>query len=158
MSNGKYKDWLTDEGLLLIEAWARDGLIDEQIAHNMGISPATLYVYKKQYPEIAEVLKKGKQVVDIAVENALLKRALGYKYVEQTKERIMVANPSTGEKEAKFAITKEVTKEVAPEIVAQIFWLKNRKPKCWRDRPLTDNGDDEETGVIEIGKVLENET
>ena len=59
MAKGKYQEWLTPEGLLRIEGWARDGLIDEQIAHNMGINPATLYDWKKKYPEISEALKKG---------------------------------------------------------------------------------------------------
>ena len=77
MAKGKYEYWLSSEGLLKLESWARDGLIDEQIAENIGINPATLYDWKKKYPEISEALKKGKEVVDIEVENALLKRALG---------------------------------------------------------------------------------
>ena len=79
---GKYRDWITEEGLLKIEGWARDGLTDEQISHNMGIHPSTLYEWQKKYPEITEALKKGKEVIDRQVENALLKRALGYEYEE----------------------------------------------------------------------------
>ena len=78
MAKGKFEYWLTSEGLLKLEAWARDGLIDEQIAENAGITPSTLYEWKKKYPDISEALKKGKEVVDIQVENALLKRALVY--------------------------------------------------------------------------------
>jgi transposase-like protein len=84
VAKGKYQEWITDEGLLLLEGWARDGLTDEQIAHNIGINPATLYDWKKKYPKISESLKAGKEVIDRQVENALLKRALGYKYIEQT--------------------------------------------------------------------------
>lgn len=80
MAKGKYEYWLTPEGLLRLEAWARDGLVDEQIAENIGINPATLYDWKKKYPKISESLKRGKEVIDIQVENALLKRALGYAY------------------------------------------------------------------------------
>lgn len=29
MAKGKYEHWLTPEGLLKIEGWARDGLTDE---------------------------------------------------------------------------------------------------------------------------------
>ena len=76
MAKGKYQEWLEPDGLLLLEGWARDGLTDEQIAHNMGIATSTLYDWKKKYPEISETLKKGKEVVDIEVENALLKSAL----------------------------------------------------------------------------------
>lgn len=130
MAKGKYEYWLTPEGLLKLEAWARDGLIDEQIAENIGINPATLYEWKKRYPKISESLKKGKEVVDIQVENALLKRALGYEYTEVTQE--VCENAETGEMELR--VTKKVTKEVVPDTTAQIFWLKNRKPNEWRDK------------------------
>lgn len=76
MAKGKYEYWNSHDGLLLIEGWARDGLTDEQIAHNMGIATGTLYEWKKKYHEIAESLKKSKEVADRAVENALYKKAL----------------------------------------------------------------------------------
>lgn len=88
MAKGKYKEWLEPDGLLLISAWARDGLTDEQIAHNMGVNVRTLYEYKNKYPQISQSLKKGKEVVDIEVENALLKRAMGYVSTEVIKERL----------------------------------------------------------------------
>ena len=126
MAKGKYQDWLTSEGLTLLEGWARDGLTDEQIAHNMGISAATLYNWKSKYLEIVEALKKGKDVIDREVENALLKRALGFQYDEITLK---------GGVE-----TKRVTKMVVPDTTAQIFWLKNRRPDKWRDKPEESRG------------------
>lgn len=120
MAKGKYHDWLTPEGLLKIEGWARDGLVDKQIAENIGITEQTLNVWKKEYPSFSEALKKGKEVVDRQVENALLKRALGYSYDEITNE---------GGVE-----TKRVTKEVAPDVTAQIFWMKNRMPDKYREK------------------------
>lgn len=130
MAKGKYEQWLEPEGLLKIEAWARDGLTDEQIAYNMGINVATLYRYKQSYCEICNALKKGKEVVDTMVENALLKRALGYKYTETTKQ--LVENPKTGKTELK--VTKEIEKEMPPDVTAIIYWLKNRKPDIWKDK------------------------
>lgn len=123
MAKGKYEYWLTPDGLLRLEAYARDGLTDEQIAKNVGITAKTLYAWKKQYSEICESLKKGKEVVDIQVENALLKRAMGYTYTE-----VKVENGEDGTK-----VTKTV-KEVVPDTTAQIFWLKNRRPDQWRDK------------------------
>ena len=76
MAKGKYEYWLSEEGLTLLEGWARDGLTDEQIAANAGIAPSTLYAWKKDHREISEALKKGKEVVDYEVENALLTKAL----------------------------------------------------------------------------------
>lgn len=124
MAKGKYEYWLTPDGLLRLEAYARDGLTDEQIANNMGINRRTLTDWKKKYDPISLTLKKGKEVVDIQVENSLLKRALGYKYKETTKE--LTDNG--------IQVTKIVEKEVVPDTTAQIFWLKNRKPKEWRDK------------------------
>lgn len=123
MAKGKYKEWLEPEGLLKLEGWAKDGLTDEQIAYNIGITAKTLYEWKKQYSEICEALKKGKEVVDRQVENALLKRALGYKYEEIKTEKT--------EEGKKVTVT---VKEVVPDTTAQIFWLKNRKPEQWRDK------------------------
>ena len=124
MAKGKYEYWLTPEGLVLLEGWARDGLADEQIAHNMGIASSTLYDWKKRYSEISEPLKRGKGVVDRQVENALLRRALGYEY-EEVKKKF----------EGGVITERTVTKkEVIPDVTAQIFWLKNRKPGDWRDK------------------------
>lgn len=125
---GKYHDWITEEGLLKIEGWARDGLTDEQISHNMGIAPSTLYEWKKKHPEISEALKKGKEVVDRQVENALLKRALGYEY-EEVKQIIEKDENGKDRKRVEKTI-----KHVPPDTTAQIFWLKNRKPDKWRDK------------------------
>lgn len=130
MAKGKYEYWLTPEGLLKIEGWARDGLTDDQIAKNMGINVATLYRWKIDYCEICESLKRGKEVVDRLVENALLKRALGYSYKETTRE--LFVDKVTGKEEMK--ITKVIEKEVVPDTTAQIFWLKNRLPDKWRDK------------------------
>lgn len=98
MAKGKYQDWLTEDGLLRIQGWARDGLTNEDIAFNIGITAKTLYEWMIKYSEISEALKEGKDVIDRRIENALAKKA------------------------------------EAGDVTAMIFWLKNRKPKEWRDR------------------------
>lgn len=125
----KYTEWLTEEGLIQIEGWARDGLIDEQIATNVGVSYSTFRDWKKRFPALSAVLKRGKEVVDRQVENALLKTAVGYVYEEET-----VTN--TGE-----VVT--VKKYSKPNTTAQIFWLKNRKRGQW-----TDKSEVEVTGAV----------
>jgi hypothetical protein len=124
MAKGKYDYWISPEGLLKLEGWARDGLTDKQISHNIGVTEQTLNVWKNKYPSLFESLKRGKEVVDREVENALLKRAKGYTYVETKTER-------EGGTITKTTVT---TKEVAPDTGAAIFWLKNRKPGTWRDK------------------------
>lgn len=74
MAKSKWED--IKDKLTLVESWARDGLTNEQIAHNLRISVALLYKYQKEHIEFLESLKKGKEVIDYQVENALLKNAL----------------------------------------------------------------------------------
>lgn len=136
---GKYRDWITEEGLLKIEGWARDGLSDEQIAKNIGISTSTLYEWKKKYSEFSEALKRGKEVIDRQVENALLKRALGYEY-EEVKQ--IIEKDENGKDRKRI---EKTIKHVAPDTTAQIFWLKNRKPHEWRDKR-----DIEHKGSLEV--------
>jgi hypothetical protein len=141
MANGKYEYWLSPDGLTRLEAYARDGLTDELIAGKMGITPSTYYEWKKKFPEISESLKRGKEIVDVGVENKLLKRANGYEYEEVTKELVILKNEygevvkdANGAVIKELAITKIVKKEVIPDTTAQIFWLKNRKAAEWRDK------------------------
>lgn len=124
MASGKYQKWLEPENLILIEGWARSGLTKEQIAYNIGISRSTLDVWEKKYSDISDVLKKGREVVDLQVENKLLQRAMGYEYEEVSEEY-----------EMGILVKRKVTKkQVVPDTTAQIFWLKNRKPEEWRDK------------------------
>lgn len=141
MAKGKYQKWMAPDGKLLLEAWARDGLTDEQIAHNCGINVATLYDWKKRYPEISEALKRGKEVVDVEVENALLKRAKGYEYLE---EKVEIEEDHRGKIKSRKVV--QVMKQVAPDVGAAAFWLKNRRPDVWRDRPADS---DDNSGQLE---------
>lgn len=162
MAKGKYNYWLTSEGLLRLSGWARDGLTDEQIAQNMQIDTATLYRWKKKYCEICEALKEGKEIADRKVENALLKRALGYRYnedkyisvpmdlaeytekLQEYMNRYKLEHPEATDDELMLArerfpktreqLVERKVKEVVPDTTAQIFWLKNRRPDRWRDK------------------------
>lgn len=125
---GKFAEWLTPDGLTIIEGYARDGLTDEQIAHNIGVGYSTFNDWLAKFPVIKEALKKGKAPVDIEVENALLKRALGYTDEETITEIIELP----GGKQRKQV--RKVKKVFPPDVTAQIFWLKNRKPKQWREK------------------------
>lgn len=124
---GQYHKWITDEGLTKVQAWARDGLTEKQIAGNIGVSEQTLNVWKNRFPELVEALKKGKEVIDFEVENKLLQRAMGFEYeeVETFVEEV------DGVQKKKIRRTK---KHALPDTTAQIFWLKNRKRAEWRDR------------------------
>ena len=74
---GKSKFEEIKEKFPLIEGWAKEGLTDEQISRNLGISKVTFYKYKASCSELNELLKRSKEVVDYEVENALYKSAIG---------------------------------------------------------------------------------
>ena len=129
MAKGKYQRWLTPEGLTLLEGWARDGLTELQIAQKMRIGERTLTDWKTRFPAILAALKKGKEVVDIDVENALLKRALGY----DVEESVVEESEVTGRKK-----TRTTVRHVPADVTAQIFWLKNRRPEVWREKQVVE--------------------
>lgn len=131
-----------------LEGWARDGLSEAQIAHNIGITYETLRTWKIKFAVLSDAIKRGKAPVDIQVENALLKRALGFEYEEVTTEIEDVPTGKIGDdgkpifKQRKHI--KKTTKMVPPETAAAFIWLKNRRPDKWRDKreyvtDVTDN-------------------
>ena len=123
MAAPKFDYWLTAEGLTLIEGWARDGLVLEEIAHNMGINRCTLFEWRREFPTIANALKNGRAVADRKVENALFNRAIGG---DVTEVKVIEG------KDGKSVVTS--TKHVPADVTACIYWLKNRKPDEWNDR------------------------
>lgn len=143
MARGKFEYWLTEDGLTLIAGWTRQGLTDEQIAHNMDIAYSTFRVWKDRFPAISAAQKKNKEIVDFEVENALLKRALGYSYTEVMDE--------TSEDGVKH---RETVKFIPPDTTAQIFWLKNRRPDKWRDKPVEYTGPKDETEEDDLSRSL----
>ena len=117
--------WLTDEGLTLLKARSRDCLTKRELAEAIGVTPNTLAKWEKQHPEIAEAVRYGREITDINVENAILKKALGF----PTKEVKKVVK-ADGQEEV-----TTVYKSVPPDLSAASVWLKNRCPEKWRDKP-----------------------
>lgn len=127
--HGKYRDWITQDGLDTIRGWARDGYSDIQIAKNIGVSRQQFYVWQKEYPDILDALKKGRQPVVVALEDALYKSGLGYEY-EETVEEITEVD---GEQRKHI---KRIKKHAPPNVIALIFALKNLKKQKFKDKPV----------------------
>lgn len=98
------------------------GGTDQQIAEFLGVCEATLNNWKNQHPDFLESLKDGKQQADAVVAEQLFKRATGYSHPDV----------HIGLFEGEAVVTK-ITKHYPPDVVAAIFWLKNRQPDTWRD-------------------------
>ncbi|XVL42678.1 helix-turn-helix domain-containing protein [Staphylococcus equorum] len=104
----------------LVEGWKRDGLTDEQIAHNLGVSKHLIIKWKKEKPDFMDAIKKGKETSDYELENALHKRATGYYYKEET-----VTNKGD---------VVQIEKYEHANPTSLIFALKNRLPAKYRDK------------------------
>ena len=137
-------EWLEDDKLMLLEAWARDGYTYVDIADRIGIAPSTLRKWRTQYEEIDKALKTGREIIDYKVENALLKAALGY-----TSKEVKVVIGKQVKDGQVFQITKETTyREVAPNVTACAMWLNNRLPDKWKkNRDKEVNLDDEDSNI-----------
>ena len=127
MSKSKWPQ--VQEKLMLIEKWARDGLTEEQICKNIGVGVNAFNVYKKQHEELRESLKKGKEIIITEIENALIKRAIGYD-VEEVKTSIRMIDG----KETKY--TEKSRKHIPPDVGACAILLKNKDRGNWSDNPM----------------------
>lgn len=112
-----------------IEIWLKQGLAEKQICKNLGVGKTTWESYKKQYPELAELLKKGRQSQIEEVENSLYKNATGFYYYVQESVKVKNADGS----ESVEVVTLKKFK--APETGAIAFFLKNKDKKNWADNP-----------------------
>lgn len=84
-------------------------------------------------------------MADAQAEEALLKAALGYTVTVKKpfKLKEVTNNPGEGKREAERIEYADEEVHVPAKITALIYWLKNRRPDRWRDRPEEeDDGDD----------------
>lgn len=105
------------------------GATDKQLAAFFDVSEQTINAWKHKHPSFLESLKRGKEVADAKVAHALYSRAIGYSHGE---DDIRVADGA-------IVITPTI-KHYPPDPTSMIFWLKNRQPKLWRDKPEEEAG------------------
>lgn len=106
-----------------VEKLCRLGATDIDIADFFNVTEQTINIWKNKYPDFFESIKKGKEISDIEVANSLYNRAKGYEQ-ETVKVFQFQGEP----------VIVPVVEKVAPDTTAAIFWLKNRRPKDWRDK------------------------
>lgn len=124
---------------------APKGLNNEQLAAAIGVSPATFYNLKANNLEFLDTLNFYFNVTSLEVLKSLTKVAVGFSFDETVKE--LKKDKESGKME--LVTTKVVTKHVAPNAQAGIFYLKNRMPDHFKDRIET---------VHSVGDQLENIT
>ena len=158
MSKSKYETNV-EPRLTEVEGWARNGVSDEDIAHNLGVAYSTLRKYKEANAALSAALARGKEVVDLEVEGALLKRCMGYNARVAKHYKIKTVDyDENGKKTCEREELKEVYDEVhiPADTTAQMFWLANRKKQSWKYKPDEDKtGDENETGVVLLPEIAE---
>lgn len=146
------KEWTSEEKLILLEGWARDGYKFADVAKRIGISSKQLIKWRDEYPEINEALRKGREVIDYKVESALLKAALGYR----TREVTIISVLQKGQL---VEVEKQVVeKDISPSVSACQTWLYNRMPHKWKNMNsraniLSDLQDDDSNISITITRA-----
>lgn len=151
----KYDKWRESFGLEYIRRLAEDGLTDEEIAVRSAIELSLFRRWKKKYPEFAAAIELGRSGSDYAVVEALYKKAVGYNVsLNKTyKLKRVDYDPGTGKKLREYEeLATGVDENYIPgDLRAETFWLKNRQPERWGEKPdkyLSDEG--ESGGVVEL--------
>lgn len=106
-----------------VEYLVKKGFTKKEVAEFFGASVDALNRWLKKYPEMDAAFDDWKAVADDKVEQALFRKATGY---QTTETKVFMSNGQP--------VTETVEKNYAPDTIAGIFWLKNRKPRHWRDR------------------------
>lgn len=125
---------------------AKLGCTDAEIAEAFGISVRTLYRWNKAHTEFCHALKRNKSMADSDIAESLYMRATG-RAVRKTKKKRITKDANGNKNE----VIEQVEETLPPDTTALIFWLKNRQPKMWRDKPAHDDTD---TAVLAAAKEL----
>lgn len=108
------------------------GKTDRQLAGFFGISKSTLNIWKRQFPDFSDSLKRGKDRADAEVAAALYRRAIGFTFDEVTFEKVLQDADDRDIQDEAFR-KKVVTKTVVPDTGAIKLWLSNRQKELWRE-------------------------
>lgn len=126
----------------------RGGATIAEAADKHGVHQRWFKRARDKFPDIEDSYQAARAENIEVVENALFKRAHGYRYTET--KIVEMKNKKTGEV---TGIRREVTeKECPPDVTAGIFFLTNRDRdnwKKWAQEPVEQSvGDDEKRVVL----------
>lgn len=131
----KIEDWETDEGVLLLTSWIRDGAKISELHKRMGISRKTFWAWRNKSEIINEVCRKSKEIALYEVENALFKAAKGY---TKTTVKTYIGRVPKADKSRDIGIEKTV-EQVGPNVTACLAILNNMNPGKWQHKRTIDD-------------------
>ncbi len=103
------------------------GCTHETIAGLLDISIDTFYEWIKKYPDFSEAVKAGEVDADANVASAMYRAATGNKRTTEIATKVKDSDGSES------VTVTEVEVSDPLNVAAQIFWLKNRQRRLWRD-------------------------
>ena len=147
--------------MMLLRAWARDGWSNDKIARvKIGVNPDTLYTWINRFPEIADALSRGKEPYDVEVENKLRDSCLGFFVTVKEPIKLKTVKQKAGEGRIEEERIEYADRQiyVPPNVVAQKYWLSNRRPNTWREKRevVADVGDNAFKNMQTIAALINN--
>ena len=121
-----------------------DGGTEEQVAKALGVSAVTLRAWKRRNPEFLSASTIAKDAADEKVVASLYQRALGYSH-----PAVKIVTVARGANQGSDVVEVPYTEHYPPDATSMIFWLKNRRPKEWRDKQEV-----EHSGTIDIADAI----
>jgi len=166
-------DFENDESVLLIvEGLARDGYDNKHIAEYFKYNEAHFSTLINSISKLSKALKKGRQPLEVMVENSLFRRAYGgikvktqvRRFLEQrcecdgTNPKCEVCKGTGKALITDVEMVQETITELPPDTGAAALWLKQKKSDIWNKQPVRVDmsGTMNVSGSIDIDKWIEN--
>lgn len=130
-----------------IQAWARDGVPEKEMAKRLGIAYSTFRDYRDNNSALSLSLKKNREVYDNKVVEALHRNTLGETTtLTETEVREELVD---GVMTVVLRITRTKQVYIKPDTLAQMYWLNNRQPDVWKKNPVDTTNDQNEAEALE---------
>lgn len=141
--NSKYTDQVPELAYRL----ALLGLTDKEMARFFCVTSSAWYRWMDQHPELKEAVQRGRIVADMAVAEAVYKKATGYSH-----DDVHIITDRVKEYDEDGKLVREYTRPLAvpivkhypPDTACALFWLKNRSKN--RETPWMEIARTEITG------------
>uniref|UniRef100_A0A6H1ZJD0 Putative DNA binding, helix-turn-helix domain containing protein n=1 Tax=viral metagenome TaxID=1070528 RepID=A0A6H1ZJD0_9ZZZZ len=117
------------------EKLSRRGFTDQEIADILDVNKTTIVRWKLKHAEFCTSMGLWKEQADDKVEKSLFERACGYSHPDTKAQWVETTELIDGElvKCGKW-VYADMIKHYPPDTPAASLWLRNRRPKDWRDK------------------------
>lgn len=112
---------------------------NETLADAFEVNVSTIQRWLVEHQDFREGVKKGRVLSSAEVAHKLFKKATGFTIPE---EKVFCSEGSI--------VRAQTKRYYPPDPLAQIWWLKNKDPEHWRDKPVADTSDSRLDELIDV--------